>query len=156
ASTAGREAALHLAFELGGSSAEPGGPFSEPGGPSAEPGGLLGGGPIVVVGPSSGPGTSVASLPVPGGEGMLGARLGAISGTSLDLIASLVTLTVAPGGPEGEFNSAGGTGLLAVFAPGGATGFGQGLRAGGDDEGGAGEPEAEPVEAQTSGSRLDD
>src|SRR5262249_60350590 len=50
-----------------------------------------------------------------------------------------------PGGlVEGGGGAAGGgTALLAVFAPSGSMGFGQGLGAGGTDEGGAGgEPEA--------------
>jgi hypothetical protein len=52
------------------------------------------------------------------------AQLGDVSGTALDLIATLVTLTVAPGT---ELESTGGaTALLAVFGPGGANGFGQG------------------------------
>ena len=59
----------------------------------------------------------------------------------LDLIATLVTLTVVPGNLESELESAGGgAALLASFSPGGSSGAGQSLGVpGGRDDGGLGE-----------------
>src|SRR5262249_38005104 len=126
AASAGREAAALLTFEL------------------------VGPPPVIVPPPISGePGVTV---PGPGVTIVLVAQLGGISGTALDLIATLVTMTVTTGSLEGELEaSGGGTALLAVFAPGGLGGFGQGLRPGGSDESGTtGAPE-EAKEPDTSG-----
>jgi hypothetical protein len=56
------------------------------------------------------------------------ARLGDVTGSALDLIATPVTLTIDPGNLESELESAGGgTALLASFAPGASAGLGQGV-----------------------------
>jgi hypothetical protein len=152
ATTEGREAAFRLSFELEGSPSQPGGPSPEPGGPASEPGGPI----VVVVGPASGPAALPGLFPVPGVTVVLVAQLGQVSGTALDLVATLVTLTVAPGSLEGELGATsggGGTELLAVFAPGGSVGFGQGSAPGGGEAAeAAGEPEpAKESDASAAG-----
>ncbi len=91
--------------------------------------------PVVGLGSAPEPATSQ----VPSATILQVARLGDVSGSALDLVATFVTLTVVPGNLENELESAGGgTALLASFAPGGSTGLGQslGLNDGDDDAGG--------------------
>ena len=98
-STSGREAALEMAFNLDGAGA------------------IAGPGSAPSLGPSS-PGVTIVQV----------SQLGGSSGSVLDLIANLITLTVLPENLESELESAGsGTTLLAAFSPGGPTGSGQGL-----------------------------
>jgi hypothetical protein len=85
---------------------------------------------------------------------VLVARLGEISGSALDLIATLVTVTVIPGNGESDLSSAGGTpALLASFGPdGGSTGVGQSLDTDKSDQGGGGgEPEAKKSQDDADG-----
>ncbi len=112
-STAGREAALEMAFNLEG------------------------GGPVVGPVSATSPGLSAA----PGLTIVQISQIGGSSGTVLDLIASIVTFTVAPVNLESELESAGGgAALLASFSPGGPSGAGQSLGLpGARDEGGLGE-----------------
>ena len=99
-STAGREAAFEMAFNLE-ADATTIGPASAP-----------------TLGPSSAPGVAIVQV----------SQLGGSSGSVLDLIANLVTLTVLPESLESELEStSGGTTLLSAFSPGGPTGSGQGL-----------------------------
>ena len=125
-STAGREAALQMTFDLDGEGA------------------ILGPGSVPSIGPSPAPGVTVVEV----------AQLGHSGGSVLNLIATLVTLTVVPGNLESELESAGGgTALLAAFSPGGATGLGQSLLSPGqgNDDGG-GEPELKnPADPTTAG-----
>jgi hypothetical protein len=69
----------------------------------------------------------LGSSPVPEATILQVARLGDVTGSALDLIATPVTLTVVPANLEHELESAGaGTALLASFAPVGPGALGQG------------------------------
>ncbi len=109
-STAGRDAALQMAFDLGGAAA-------------------LGPGTAPLLGLSAAPALTILQV----------ARLGDVTGSALDLIATFVTLTVVPVNLEGELEAGGGTALLAAFSPGGATGLGQSLGASRENDGGNGD-----------------
>ena len=88
-STAGREAALEMTFDLGAT------------------GTSLGPGSVPVFGPSLAPDVTVVEV----------AQLGGTSGSVLDLVATLVTLTVLPGNLESELESTGaGAALGRVLA----------------------------------------
>jgi hypothetical protein len=98
-STAGREAAFEMAFNLEGEAAV--GPGSAPS-----------------LGPSAAPGLTIVQV----------SQVGGSSGSTLELIATLITLTVLPENLESELESAGGgTALLASFSPGASIGSGQSL-----------------------------
>ena len=71
-------------------------------------GAIVGPGSAPLFGPSPAPGVTIVQV----------AQLGGSSGSVLDLIATLVTLTVVPGNLESELESAGGgAALLAAFRP---------------------------------------
>jgi len=114
-STAGHDAALEMAFNLSAAAA--------------------------IIGPGTAPLLGVSS--VPGATILEVARLGDVTGSAFDLIATLVTLTILPENLESELESGGGgAALLASFSPGGSTGLGQSIGVGRSNDGsGGGEPE---------------
>jgi len=125
-STAGREAALQMTFDLGAAGA------------------ILGPGSVALLGSSTAPGVTIVQV----------AQLGGSSGSVLDLIATFVTLTIVPGNLESELESAGGgTALLASFSPGTSTGLGQSLSLSqGNEGGGAGETDVRnPADSSAAG-----
>jgi hypothetical protein len=117
--TAGHEAALEMAFDLSSAGA--------------------------IVGPGSPP--PLGSSAVSGASILQIARLGDVTGSPFDLIATLVTVTVVPGNLESALEAGGGTALLASFGPGGSTGLGQSMRlfTVEDDNSGNGYPEAKTL-----------
>ncbi len=144
ASTAGREAATALAFNLNpeaaptGSGAGPGfvaGPF---------PGSELAFGPVASAG-------SVLASATAGAFQQVAQLLGA-NGSTLGLVAPVFTVSVIPGEFEAGAASEGGVALLANFLPGtGPGGAGQGLR-GGD----AGSPQEATDEPAPTGEKATD
>jgi hypothetical protein len=81
---------------------------------------------LATVGPGLSPLLDVSL--VPSATILQVARLGDVTGSALDLVATPVTLTVVPANLESELEAAaGGAALLASFAPGGSTGFGEDL-----------------------------
>ena len=113
-STAGHESALEMSFDLSSSAA------------------IIGPGTAPLLGVSSVPGATIFEV----------ARLGDVTGSAFDLLATLVTLTILPENLESELESGGGGALLASFSPGGSTGLGQGLGLSRSNDGvGGGEPE---------------
>jgi hypothetical protein len=110
-STAGRDSALELSFDLSSSAA--------------------------IIGPGTAPSLSLSAAP--GVMTFEVARLGEVTGSAFDLIASLVTLTILPENLESQQQSEGGGALLASFSLGGTTGLGQSLNQGKGPEGGRSE-----------------
>ena len=113
-STAGHESALEMAFDLTSAGA--------------------------IIGPGTAPSLGLSA--VPGATIFEVARLGDVTGSAFDLLATLVTLTILPENLESELESGGSGALLASFSPGGSVGLGQslGLSRSSDGVGGA-EPE---------------
>ena len=111
-STAGHDAALEMTFDLSSAGA------------TVEPG----------LSPTPGVSPVLGVSPVPGATILQVARLGDVTGSAFDLIATLVTVTVVAGNLESELEGeGGGTALLASFAPGGTSGLGQSLRMNNDE-----------------------
>jgi hypothetical protein len=166
--SAGREAALGLAFDLASGSGAPGGapPPVLGGGQGTEgaPGaGATGGSPPPDLGTGTGTGGTVGP-PVPGGalspagavsQATTGAvqqvaQLLSLNGSSLDLVASLVTVAVVPGSSEAELGGgAGPAAAAAALPPGGPQGVGQGLGPGPNHDGSGGTDAADQGEDQT-------
>jgi hypothetical protein len=126
--SAGHEAALSLAFDLTGG---PGAEGTPTGGPGTEgaPGEPVPGEALSPVG---------ALAQVATGTFQQVAQLVSLNSSSLDLVASLFTVAVVPGGSNGELGVAGsaaGTAELASFLPGGSQGVAQGLGAGVNHDG---------------------
>jgi hypothetical protein len=118
--SAGREAALGLAFDLaGGTGAEGTAGPSVPGGPLSPAGALA----------------QAAT-----GTFQQVAQLLSLNGSTLDLAAALFTVAVVPGASEGESGGAG-PAATAALAPAGVQGVTQGLGRG-PDRGGSASPEA--------------
>ena len=150
ATTAGREAATELAFDLN--------PEEPPSGSGAGPGTDSGSGSVSEAGP--GPGAGPAYGPVASAGAVLAsatagafqqvAQLLGANGSTLSLVAPLLTVTVLPGEFEADGASEGGLALLANFLPGTGPGAaGQGLRPGdtGSPEEAADEPAPEGGQA---------
>jgi hypothetical protein len=125
ASTAGREAAIDLAFNLGsdiGTGGDIGARLSAP-----------------LPGFSAVPDANIFQI----------AQLGSSSGAGFELIATLVTLTVVPGNLESELGSTGASvALLASFGPGGSTGLGQSLRTENNPNAAAADPDPKAAQSQ--------
>ena len=111
-STAGHEAALQMTFDLSDAAT------------------IVGPGSAPLFGPSPAPIVTIVEV----------AQLNGSSGSVLDLIATLVTVTMVPGNLESEEESAAGGALLAAFSPGTATGLGQKLGVSQVDQSGGAEP----------------
>jgi hypothetical protein len=132
--SAGREAALSLAFDLAGGAATAGAPGPTVPGEALSPAGAL---------------AQVAT-----GTFQQVAQLLSLNGSSLDLVASLFTVAVVPGGSNGELGVAGpaaGTAELASFLPGGSQGVAQGLGHGLNHDGSGGSEVAAKDEDRPEG-----
>ncbi len=93
-----------------------------------------------IIGPGTAPSLGLSA--VPGATIFEVARLGDVTGSAFDLLATLVTLTILPENLESELESGGGGALLASFSPGGSVGLGQGMGLSRSNDGiGGGEPE---------------
>jgi hypothetical protein len=144
ASTAGREAAIALAFDLSGGPGPEGSPppVAGPPGEATTPSGVLVQEPGGAVEPSgvgppvdvdSGLGSSLAGVlaQAAGGSVQQVAQLLSLSGSALDLAATLLTVSAVPGDSEGDFSA----GTVAMV---GSTGLGQGPGAAHREEGSGG------------------
>ena len=127
ASTAGREAATALAFNLNPQESEAGTPAGSGSGPGFVPGPFPGS--DLAFGPVASAGSVLASATA-GAFQQVAQLLGA-NGSTLSLVAPLFTVTVLPGEFGVVTASEGGVALLANFLPGTGPGaVGQGLRGG--------------------------
>ena len=138
-STAGREAATELAFNLEGGAGVEGGSSSEAVGPTGEFGSVVAGGlSLGAIAPTGALSTESTLSQATTGSVQQVSQLLSFSGTTLDLAATLLTVSVLPGNFEVE---PGGGALASV----GTTGFGQPVVVAGTTGGSSG-PDDQPGE----------